>query len=69
MLIVQVYVNEQRIDFLAIHNISEKDTPIQNYRIEYPHGYEDKIFKHKRSRGYMPLLKQVLEYLIDKGGF
>ena len=65
MLIIQVLVNNRTIDHLMIQNVSEKDTPIQNYKLRYPYGHEDQIFKHKRSSGYRPLLKQVIDYMIE----
>ena len=67
MLIVKVFVNERQIDEIKIQNVSTDFSDFATYQIRKP-VVEDLIIKHQRSKGYMPLLKTVLEYLIKIGG-
>ena len=62
MLIAKIYVNETQIDEIHVLNVTEDLTqPIHEYKIRDPKRKE-KIY-HRRSDGWGPLLKRVLEIL------
>ena len=65
MLIVKVFVNEKQIDELAIENVSSNFLDFATYKIQKPQ-IENAYVKHRRSTGWMPLVKSVLDFLIER---
>jgi len=67
MLIVKVFVNNEQIDEIKIHNCSPigHDGNFHDYAIVKP-KVEKLIIKHLRSSGWKPLVQKVLEYLIKE---
>jgi len=68
MLIVKVYINENKIDELHIWNKAERfdvETDCYEYRILSPEGYSDIPVLHIRSDGYGPLLRKCLKVIDD----
>ena len=64
MLVVDVSINRaEMIDEIYIHRISGNPPGNCKYRIEKPEGYYEKIFTHKYSDGYLPLLCKCLNYI------
>lgn len=67
MLIVKVFVNERQIDELYIHNITDNiNNAIHQYEICKPDLRKETTINHRRSDGWMPLVRKVLGYLIKK---
>jgi hypothetical protein len=67
MLIVKVFVNEEQIDELCIHNITgDIRKTIHEYDICKPDLRKETTIKHRRADGWMPLVRKVLGYLITK---
>lgn len=62
MLIVKVFINQNQIDEIHIHNVGG-DEINGLYRIEYPVGFENIMIKHKRINGYGPLLQKALRII------
>ena len=63
MLIIKVFVNNQQIVELRIHNITKGNPNIHNYEIIKP-KIENVVISHRRASGWMPLVHKVLKYLI-----
>lgn len=64
MLVVDVSISRERLlEEIYIRRISGKPPGNCKYRIEKPKGYKDKIFIHKYSDGFLPLLCKCLNYL------
>lgn len=64
MLVADISLNRKKyIDSIYIHRIGGLPPGNCKYRIEKPEGYEDKIFIHKYSDGYLPLLCKCLNYI------
>jgi hypothetical protein len=66
MLIVKVFANQKQIDEIQIQNISKVEADWQSYAIRKPEEKENHLILHKKSTGYKPLLKSVLDILIKK---
>ncbi len=65
MLIVKVFVNEEQIDELYIHNITgDIRKKIHEYEICKPDLRKKVSIKHRRADGWKPLVYKVLGYLI-----
>ena len=54
------------IDDIQVQRIKSTKSGLNSYKIIKPEGFEKKIFKHKYDDGYLPLLKQVIDYLTEK---
>ena len=68
MLVVDISVNRiDYIDTIGIHRISGIPPGNCKYVIKRPKGYDNKIFIHKYSDGYFPLLCRMLNYLKRQG--
>jgi len=64
MLVVKVFVNTRQIDEIHVQNVGcvhEKNN-LYEYKVRLPENRSKSIF-HKRDLGYVPLLKNVLDYL------
>lgn len=67
MLTVLVYVNQNQIDQINIHNVKIPKNGICDYEVlstQNKGRLFPEIVKHNRSTGYRPLLKKVLTKLI-----
>lgn len=73
MLILEIFINTDRIDRIGIHNIGSNKMNKGYYNYEVVVWNDDKqgwdfptnrVFVHERDRGWMPLVKQVLDHLI-----
>lgn len=66
MLTILVYINQNIIDQINIHNIKIRKNGICDYEVLSTKN-EGRLFpeviKHNRSHGYRPLLKKVLTKL------
>lgn len=68
MLVIDITINRAHyVDGIYIHRISGEPPGNCKYVIEKPEGYDDKVFVHKYSDGYFPLLCKVLNYLKKQG--
>lgn len=67
-LILEVYVNDRKIEEIHIHNKGQTEYAdgFYIYGVEKPEGV-DRYFTHERSRGWKPLAVQVLKHLITLG--
>lgn len=65
MLIITIYANEERIDTICVQNMGEykHDHSLRRYKIVSPQGFEDVEILHQRSKGYIPLVEQVMSWL------
>ena len=61
MITVVVYINDRPIFTRSARNISKNSPKIQKYKVD-----TGKILKHKRSDGFIPLVKQMLDTIDDK---
>lgn len=68
MLVIDVSINRaELIDEIYIQRIDGKPPGNCKYKIRMPEGYDDKVFIHKYSDGYLPLLCKALNYLKRQG--
>lgn len=69
MLILKVFINENKIDEIWIHNVGRVnvDTDTYEYRIRKPEGYDHIPIYHSRNTGWTPLTIQVLALLEREG--
>lgn len=68
MLVAKIYINENQIDEIWIHNKGERsdiETNAFEYRIEKPKGYNDIPILHIRDMGYGVLLRKALKVIDD----
>jgi len=68
MLIAKIFVNENQIDEIFIHNKGERfdvETGCYEYRIEKPKGYNDIPILHIRDDGYNVLMRKALKVIDD----
>jgi hypothetical protein len=65
MLIVKVFINETPIDAILVHNTGKHKNENDIYEVVDIEGKRivNKLIEHKRSKGYRPLLKKVLNVL------
>jgi len=66
MLFINVLINDKEIDSISIHNVTmyeDLHTNNHQYKIIFPHGYDDKLIHHYRDEGYRPLLVKCLKYM------
>ena len=64
MLIAKIYINNEQIDQINIHNTGKQNPVTGSYTYEVVDKNDKRIipdtFEHKRDKGYRPLLKKVL---------
>jgi hypothetical protein len=66
VLVIDASINRaELIDTILIHRIKDGKDGINTYRIEKPEGFEKKLIKHKYSDGYLPLLKQAVDIILE----
>jgi len=66
MLVIDSSVNRVvGIDTLMIQRVKSTKSGLNTYKIIEPKGFEDKSFKHNYEDGYLPLLKMVVDYLLE----
>ena len=64
MLVVDISINRaELLDSIYIHRIGGTPPGNCKYVIKKPENYSDKIFIHKYSDGYLPLLCKCLNYI------
>jgi len=63
MLIIGVWVNDEVISEIWIHNTSIQDGDYTLYKIKKPEGFEHENIWHVRSKGFEPLLRKALKIL------
>jgi len=72
MLIIKVFINENPIDIVLIHNKGavheEMSLDLCEYRIEKPEIYKNISIYHYRSDGWSVLLENALKIINSKGG-
>lgn len=67
MLVIDISINRSAlIDEIYIQRVDGNPPGNCKYMIRMPEGY-DKVFVHKYSDGYFPLLCKVLNYLKRQG--
>jgi hypothetical protein len=65
MLILDISVNENKIDTIGIKRIKSTRAGNNTYRIVKPKGYEKRLIKHHYDEGYFSLVRKVVEVLFD----
>jgi len=65
MLIIGVWVNEELINEIWIHNTGINDKDYTMYKIKKPEGLEHHNIWHVQSQGFEPLLRKALR-IIEK---
>jgi len=70
MLIVKVFENFNLIDEIHIQNVrphlTAEEKGIYIYKIRKPARFHGAFVSHKRSDGYVPLLKKVLDFIEEE---
>jgi hypothetical protein len=67
MLTLLVYINQDQVDQINVHNIKIRDNGISDYEVlstQNKRRLFPEVIKHQRKDGYRPLLKKVLTKLI-----
>lgn len=68
MLVIDVSVNRETfIDNIQIQRVKSTKSGLNTYKIINPKGFEMKPFKHRYDDGYLPLLKMIIDCLIECG--
>jgi hypothetical protein len=64
MLIADISINRKKLlEQIYIHRVDGTPPGNCKYVIKMPKGYSDKVFTHKYSDGYLPLLCRCLNYI------
>ena len=64
MLIADISINRKDyIDKIFIQRVGGVPPGVCKYTIQKPENYSDKVFTHKHSDGYLPLLCRCLNYI------
>jgi len=70
-LVIKAFVNYRQIDEVHIQNVTKDGLANPDGTAEYvirePKGYDEFVFTHNRSEGWMPLASDVLNFLGECG--
>lgn len=64
MLVADISINRKKlVESIYIQRVDGNPPGVCKYSIQKPENYSDKIFTHKYSDGYLPLLCRCLNYI------
>lgn len=68
MLVIKVFANQEQIEEIAIQNTGVSVNGKHIYAVQRPLYLRGRTIMHKRTDGWKPLVRQVLDWIKGKEG-